>query len=273
MMNFGFSTYFFVRKKISDVIDDIVASGIRTIEVSFEIPHALDMDGNFLSKINPLKLAGIEFSMHAPFYEINLGSFFADHRHYAIKRLKSALDMACSIGCNPVVVHPGYTMLAGKARDIEDLTRANFIEDLREISGYARERGLKIALENVHVPFFFFYELNQFKKLHKSVPDIGITLDIGHAFIAKRTQGEKDPEGSIIQDIREVGIEHLFHVHLHNNRGVKDDHLFPEGHIDLKRILQALNEMGYNGKVIIESYEIEERGIDAVLQKLEEISP
>jgi hypothetical protein len=39
MLNFGFSTYFFVKKDIHCVIDDILSSGLRTIEVSSEIPH------------------------------------------------------------------------------------------------------------------------------------------------------------------------------------------------------------------------------------------
>ena len=275
MLNFGFSTFFFVNTHILDAVDDIVASGIRTIEVCCEMPHILDMDDDFISRMHSIRDTGIEFSFHAPFNEINLGSTFGYNRGYAVERMKSALHMAHRIGCDPFVVHPGHAMSTGKAKDkdIDNTTRENFLEDLREITGFAKERGIRVALENVYVPYYFFRELEEFKEIHKAVPDLGITLDIGHAYITKRSKGEKDPEGAIIREIKQAGIEQLYHVHLHNNRGVKDDHLFLEGDIDLKRILQGLDRLSYAGKVVVESYDMEKQGADIVLKKLKEISP
>ncbi|MCX5803515.1 MAG: hypothetical protein NTU69_08305 [Proteobacteria bacterium] len=49
-MNFGFSTFFFVKKNILEIIDDTVSSGIRVIELSYEIPHALNMGNAFLKR-------------------------------------------------------------------------------------------------------------------------------------------------------------------------------------------------------------------------------
>ena len=272
-MNFGFSTFFFVKKNILEIIDDIVSSGIRVIEVCYEIPHALNMDNVFLSKVHMLKEKGVELAMHAPFFEINLGSFFKDIREFSKERIRLSLDLAHRIGCDPVVVHPGFTFLMDKSKGIEDKTREAFIEDLKNLTIYAKERNLRIALENVHMPFFFFYELRDFKELYEIIPDIGITLDIGHAYITKCVKGEKDPEGAIIEDLKEIGMEHVFHVHLHNNMGKTDDHHILDGKIDVKRVLKFLNEEGYSGKVIIESYDMEEKGISAVLNKLKEISP
>jgi sugar phosphate isomerase/epimerase len=273
MLNFGFSTYFFVKKEIHRLIDDIVSSGLRTIEVSYEIPHVRNMDNTFKSRVNSLRTIGIEFSMHAPFLEINLGSFFQDNRARSMGKLKSALDMAHEIGCDPIVVHPGYTSLAGRIKGVEDVTRGYFIEDLAELSGYAKDRGLRIALENVHMPIFFFSELSEFQALHREIPTIGVTLDLGHAYITKRSNGEEDPEEAIIQDIERTGVENLFHVHAHNNWGARDDHLFLSGDMDLKRILRALDSLQYKGKVIIESYEAEGAGMPEVLAKLNEILP
>jgi sugar phosphate isomerase/epimerase len=273
MMNFGFSTLFFVKKHILDILDDIVSSGIRVIELSYEIPHALDMDNVFLSKVHMLKEKGVEFAMHAPFFEINLGSFFNDIREISREKIRLSLDLAHRIGCDPVVVHPGYTFLMDKLKGIEDKTREAFIEDLKNLAIYAKERNLRIALENVHMPFFFFYELRDFKELYEIIPDIGIALDIGHAYITKCSKGEKDPEGAIIEDLRVTGIENVFHVHIHNNTGKRDDHHFMNGNMDMKRILRSLKEAGYGGKVIIESSDMEEYGITPVLKKLKDITP
>lgn len=272
-MNFGFSTYFFTRKHISGVVDEIIASGLKTIEISHELPHAPNLDRDFRAKIVELAAEGFQFSMHAPFFELNLGSFIDEVRKVSLDRIKHAFDMARDLQCDPVVVHPGYNFLAGRVKGIEDRAKEHFVETLQELSQYARDRGLRIALENVFMPVFFFYELSGFKVLSNTMPDLGITLDIGHAYVTKCMKGVDDPEGAIVEDIQRVGIEHIFHVHLHNNMGKKDDHSFLEGRIDMKRILKALVAEGYSGKVIIESYDMEERGMDAVLSKLHEIAP
>ena len=273
MLKFGFSTYFFLKDDIHQVIDHIVSSGLKTMEVSCEIPHVRNMDDAFRLRMNALKSVGMRFSMHAPFLELNLGSFFQDNRIRTMIKLKSAIDMAHEIGCDPVVVHPGYAPLAGRLKDIEDRTRGYFTEDLAEIARYAKEKGLRIALENVYLPVFFFREMDEFNAIRQEVPDIGIALDLGHAYITKLSAGEIDPEGAIIRDIEALGVEHLFHVHVHNNWGTKDDHLFLDGAMDLKRVVHALDSIGYDGKAIIESYDAEEHGMSAVLERLKEISP
>jgi sugar phosphate isomerase/epimerase len=181
-MNFGFSTYFFTKKHISGVVDEIIASGVKTIEISHEIPHALNLNRDFCAKMVELRARGFQFSMHAPFFEINLGSFIDEVRRISVDRIKHSFDMAWELQCDPVVVHPGYNFLSGKVRDIEDRAREHFVEDLQELSRYARDRGLRIALENVFMPVFFFYELPGFKVLSDAIPDLGITLDIGHAY-------------------------------------------------------------------------------------------
>jgi sugar phosphate isomerase/epimerase len=96
-----------------------------------------------------------------------------------------------------------------------------------------------------------------------------MTLDIGHAYVAKRAKGVEDPEGAIIEDLEVLGGEQVTHVHLNNNKGKRDDHLITEGQIDLRRILSFLKEGGYSGKIIVESYEMEREGIPFVLEKLE----
>lgn len=272
-MKFGFSIFFFIKKHILEVIEDVVSHGVKNIELSYEIPHVLNMDDAFVAKMAALKRNGIDFSMHGPLFEVNLGSFWEEIRKLSMKRTKETIDMAYKIGCNPVVIHPGYTFWKDKIKDIADTTRGYFVEDLREVSIYAKERGISIALEHVPMHFFFFYDLQEFKELHSKMPDIGIVLDIGHAYMTKCVKGEKDPEGAIIEDLKEIGMEHVFHVHLHNNMGKTDDHHILDGKIDVKRVLKFLNEEGYSGKVIIESYDMEEKGISAVLNKLKEISP
>lgn len=271
-MQFGISTFFYTRKPVREVIREALSAGITAIELMYDLPQAGQMDSSFIDTMCAYKEQGVVFSMHAPFLEVNLGSFFEEIRDFSLKRIKKAIDVACRIGCDPIVLHPGYTFMY-KIEDIWLTTYDYFIEDLHEIVHYGTERDLRIGLENVYIPHFFFSSPTQFKQFHSLIPGVHCTLDIGHAFLTKRLKGEQDPEGAMLNDIDEIGIDNIIHVHIHNNNGLRDDHLFLTGQIDLRRILQGLSERGYNGKVIIESYDMEEHGIDRIIEKLKSIAP
>jgi sugar phosphate isomerase/epimerase len=271
-MNFGFSAFFYVKKSAMEAVHDILSAGIDTVEIGCEVPCMSTIDDAFVSQMAALRKQGTRFSLHAPFLEINLGSFIDEIREISKKKIKSAIDMAQRIGCNPVVVHPGYTFLAGRVRQWEEQARAAFIEDLQQLVQYAKARNISIALENIHIPFCFFYDLPQFPALHQAVPEIGMALDLGHAYVTKRAKGETDPEGAILRDIKEIGPKQITHVHLHNNGGTRDDHLFLHGSMDMGRVLDGLYSEGYGGKVIVESYDAEEYGMDAVLTKLKSLA-
>jgi sugar phosphate isomerase/epimerase len=272
-MKFGFSTFFFIQKPISEVIDEIIAHGVKTIELSLEIPHVQNMDDDFVKGMAALSNDGIDFSIHAPFFEMNLGSYQPEIRLFSRKRARAAIDIAHKIGANPVVMHPGYTFWMDKLKDVVEKSWEYFIEDMKGILSYAKKRNVTIALESIPMHFFFFYDLPEFKKLQEILPGLGMTLDLGHAYLVKVAKKVKDPEGSIIEDLMDLGMHNVTHVHLHNNKGKRDEHLVSEGIIDAKRLLAYLNDEGYKGKIIVESHEMEQNGIPAVLEKLRSLTP
>jgi sugar phosphate isomerase/epimerase len=261
-----------MHKPIGQIVKELVEEGVRTIELSYELPHILSMDEPFVAQACELTKNGVAFSMHGPFFEINLGSYIDEVRKVSKERNKNAVVMAAKIGCDPLVVHPGYSFMTKRVRELEERLRSAFIEDLREITAFAHQQGVRIALENVHMPYFFFCDLKEFSELQKLAPGIGMALDLGHAYLTKRANGSHDPEGEILTDVHATGIENIIHVHLHNNTGEKDEHLFLEGDIDMKRLIDGLKGLGYDGKVIVESFEIEERGIEPVLARLNAIA-
>ncbi|MCX7965683.1 MAG: sugar phosphate isomerase/epimerase [Syntrophorhabdaceae bacterium] len=271
VMKFGLSTYFLVKKHIKEIVKDILDHGFNTIEISYEIPHSLEMDRDFFKYLKGLKGDGVEFSMHAPFLEINFGSYFEDMRNFSKKRVMEALNFAEIAECSPFVIHPCYSFVRGKAEHIEKKTWENFIEDLKEIVNKGKEKGIEIGLENVQMPFFFFYNMEDFLFLQKEIPELTIALDLGHAYISKSSKGTSSPEESIIEDIKKVGLKNIAHIHLHNNSGKRDDHTIMEGSMDIKKILKFLFENGYDKKVIIESQDFEEYGMDMVMKKIKEL--
>jgi len=270
-MKFGFSTFFFLKKSPLQVIKEGMSVGVRVFEICMELPHVLSMNDEVVKEMESLAGDGLEFSMHAPFFEINLGSFFEDIRAMSKEKIMRALDVAGRIKASPVVIHPGYTFLARKAPAVEERTRANFLADLSELAVRARELGVEIALENVHMPYFLFHDLHEFTAIHEAVPDVGITLDVGHAFIAKSAKGVSDPEWAILSDLADVGVGNLRHVHLHGNTGTRDDHAILESGANLGRIVAGLKRLRYEGRVIVESYDMEKYGMARVVDKLKDM--
>ena len=271
-MHFGFSTYFLTNETLEGVIDYILAAGVRVVELSYEPPHLFSMDDRLIEKLRGLKGRGVSFSMHGPFLEINLGSYLDEIRQVSKERVLAALELSAKIGADPIVVHPGYSFFR-KLKGYDRELQARFLDDLKVIAEEARRLGVRVALENVFMSYFYFQELSEFGSISESIPGIGVTLDIGHAYISKHTAKHPNPEDAIIDDVRRMGMENLFHVHLHNNDGTRDDHGFVKGSIDMAKILRGLKDLGYEGKVIIETLDIERLGLAPVMDKLKQIVP
>ncbi|HID27733.1 MAG TPA: sugar phosphate isomerase/epimerase, partial [Methanosarcinales archaeon] len=109
-------------------------------------------------------------------------------------------------------------------------------KSLREISEIARKKNIKIALENARTNPYFLLELLEYL----GNPDnIGIAYDLGHANIQL---GNKE----VIPFI-ERAKEKIFHIHLHDNNGVYDEHKIPgQGIIDYPQVIEKLkNFKGY----------------------------
>ncbi len=271
-MQFGFSTYFLTNDTLDGVIEGILASGLRVVELSYEPPHLFSMDDRFVEKTRQLGREGVELSMHGPFLEINLGSYLDEIRCLSRQRVMDALRLAARLGADPIVVHPGYSFFH-KLPQLDKKLREQFIEDLGVIVEEAQKLGVKVALENVYMSYFYFKEMIEFGAISEAAPGVGVTLDVGHAYISKRMAKHPEPEEAIIDDVRRMGTEHLFHVHLHNNDGTRDDHDFIKGSIDMGKILRGLKDLGYEGKVIIETLDAERLGLGPVMDKLREIIP
>lgn len=271
-MNFGFSTYFLTRDRLGPTIDAIAASGFRSIELSYEPPHLFDYNEGLIEQIDMLRGRGVAFSMHGPFLETNLGSYLDEIRRLSRKRVGACLQLCSRIGADPIVIHPGYSFFR-KLKEFDAGLRSRFLDEVKGIVGDARDLGIRVALENVFMSYFYFQSLDDFNDIVKAAPGVGVTLDIGHAYISKCMAKEPDPEGSILDDVRRIDMKHLFHVHLHNNDGSRDDHEFMEGSIDMARILRGLKDLGYTDKVVIETLDAERMGFEPVIRKLEEIKP
>ena len=136
-----------------------------------------------------------------------------------------------------VSVCPGHTLYG---QSIEDgLDRLS--DSLSKIAEYASAYNIKIAIEPADK-----YETNLLSTCldglllaqNLGYSNLGVLLDSGHAQIV----GEDVPQ--TIADCN----QRLFHVHIDDNHGQRDQHLVPgEGVFDFIGMLKALAQINYSG--------------------------
>ena len=117
------------------------------------------------------------------------------------------------------------------------------IELLEQIIDKARKSSITICIENLSE------NCNDLDAVFKALPQIYLTLDIGHAQLLR-------PKTTAFDLI--VAYPHrIKHLHLHDNMGgntVNDDLHLPvgDGNVDFYGILGALREAGYTGTATLE---------------------
>ncbi len=114
---------------------------------------------------------------------------------------------------------------------------------LSELVADATEKGITLCIENLTEQY------ESFAAAFDSIPDLRMTLDIGHGELLSR-------ENTSFNFIRYL-FDRIEHVHVHDNHGgktVKDDLHLPlgEGKVDYPRIFSMLSEKGYRNTVTME---------------------
>jgi sugar phosphate isomerase/epimerase len=189
------------------------------------------------------KSYGLEYSLHAPFADINIASPSKEMLNAAIKRLKQSMAWANELDAKVWVFHPGA--LTGISQFYPGAEWKQNSESIQELYRAAEEYGLNIALENLPGKYWFLmHEPEEFMRFYRetSLP-IGIALDLGHA----QLEAQIEPFFKLLAD-------KIVHIHASDNDGSDDQHLgIGKGKIDYDWFKQALNKMGYDKAVVIES--------------------
>jgi sugar phosphate isomerase/epimerase len=129
------------------------------------------------------------------------------------------------------------------SRFVSSIVLAEKRRALSELVNYAGKNSVSINLENLSET------AEDIEPVWNEVPNLGITLDVGHANLYSA-------ENKSISIIRKLGRS-ISHVHLHDNLGgdsPKDDLHLPigEGNVDFGSILEALLETGYDRTITLE---------------------
>lgn len=174
-----------------------------------------------------LQAAGLSsLTFHAPFEDLCAGARDEEVRRLTVRRLKQAIALAPLFRPAGIVMHGGYSEWMFDFQPDRWLAQAK--KTYSEVADAAEAVGVSIFLENV------FDEIpDHLLRLREAVGSkrIGFCCDPGHATLFSRLP---------IQKWVEALAPALGEMHLHDNRGLRDDHLpIGEGSINFRGVILA----------------------------------
>lgn len=200
--------------------------------------------------------AGIRRTIHAPFMDLNPGSYEPLLREITRRRFHQVMDVAALLHPRVVVFHPGYDKW--RYGETRDRWLAESVPLWREMVARGEECNCIIALENI-----FEEEPSTLIELINGVgsPRLRHCFDMGHWNLFKK-----------------VGMEEWFSVlgpfiaetHIHDNHGERDDHApIGEGNIDTRLFFSLLKQYAPDALLTIEAHTREK--LERALTNLENI--
>ena len=192
--------------------------------------------------------AGILLGIHAP-YTLNPVERLPRMREANMDYFIKVLEFSEALGASWVNIHLGYCMGIPDNESIYHyLDEAS--EIIKVLLEKAEDLGVDLSIENTPYtpPSCYFYQfgstLEEIQYLLEKVDSeaLKFCLDIGHA-------NTSDGPLNYIHTLS----DRLINVHLHDNNGVKDDHLpLGGGNIRWKELMELLEEKGYDGFFTLE---------------------
>jgi len=173
-------------------------------------------------------------SMHAPMFAgslreqdsppLNVAGRERKERIAAMDEIKRAIAVAESVPFRYLVLHLG---VSGDTFDEHKFEGA--LTSIEHLRAFAAPLGVRLLLENIPNELTTPERLVEIiRTLHYD--DVGVCLDTGHAHMAPGVERAMEPL-----------LPYIRSVHVHDNNGDSDEHLWPgQGSIDWKRTMELL---------------------------------
>lgn len=195
-------------------------------------------------------------SIHAPFMDLSPGAVDSKVRDITIERFKHIFDIAKIFKPNIIVFHSGYEKW--KYSHKIDVWLEESLKTWSVLLPYAREIGVKIAIENV-----FEDNPENLKRLFESIDDefFGYCFDSGHFNLFSKVS---------IDDWLKPLLNYLFELHLHDNDKTFDSHLaIGEGDFDFEKLFRIIKNKN-DVLITIEAHSPE--GVIKSLKRIESLA-
>jgi sugar phosphate isomerase/epimerase len=223
-MNLAVSTHFFINHRLTTAaLDKLCDTGISAVELFCARQH-LDYHNRAQTdelahwfRDSELKL----HSLHSPMYNddangrsgpqaiVNIADLAKPKRIAACDEIKRALEIAESVPFRYLIQH-----LGAPKDEYDDAKLDAAFSSLDELRLFAKHRGVEILLENIPNGLSSAEKLMMFQR--QTHLDLGFCFDTGHANIM----------GGVAKEF-EIMQSRVKSLHVHDNNGVLDSHLFP----------------------------------------------
>jgi sugar phosphate isomerase/epimerase len=244
------STHLFVNQRLTAAgLERVRAAGFSGVEIFCARQH---LDYYDKAQINELghwfrdaELA--MHSLHAPIYSddvwgrsgpnavIDITEVGKGRRIAVVDEIKRALEIAEVVPFRYLVQHIG---VSGQERDERKMEAA--FSSLDEIRVFAAQRGVEVLLENIPNALSSATALNEF--LAQTHLKLNYCFDVGHAHM-----------GSGIVKEFDLMKDRIRSLHLHDNDGEADLHLFPgRGTIDWRSTMGVLHSRADQYPLLLE---------------------
>ena len=192
-------------RSLESEITFILQLGFDEMELTIEPPEAYldDIEKN----ISTLKR---HCSIGHTRIDLEFANPDAALRQDAIAKYEASLDAFAEIGIHLVNFHPHK----GDDKQSIDEVRILNIESLQQVCRLGNERGISIMIENQQP----FPTADLYDNIFTQVPDARLLFDVAHAYYL----GGHNNVMSFIANY----ANKIAHIHLCDNRGAQDDHLY-----------------------------------------------
>jgi sugar phosphate isomerase/epimerase len=259
------STHVFLQQRLHPgLLDAIHNAGAQTIEI-FAARHHLDYTDRAAVRdiATWFRNTGVAATLHQPLYisdradaqwsrhvapNLNLIDPEKSHRITAMDEVKRALESAEQIPISACVLHLGYKDDPWNTRALE-----NSLTAIEHLKAFAHPLGVRILIENLQNDITSPEHILEILRVGH-FDRVGVCLDIGHAHLAR-------PENNIgIDEAFELLKPRIAELHLHDNHGQKDDHLWPgTGAIDWQNVAKHIATLPATTPGILEiAHDLEE---------------
>lgn len=245
------------------VLERAAALDFAFVEIMMDGENARgNVDDAFVDR---LAAAPVDVLVHLPFGGFDVASPHEHVRAGAIREYEAYLDLIERFDAEKAVLHASSG--AWRAAWPDEVARERLFASIRHLDGYAADRAVELAVENVPGGAC---STNEFDEL-LAATEANVTLDTGHARIDDR---DSDGIVAFVEDHR----DRITHVHCNDVRRGSDEHLpFGAGFLDFEAILGALAGRDPAPTLSLEVYtldwgyvETSKRRLDAVLEAIDD---
>src|SRR5271168_3817415 len=228
----GLSTHVFLPQRLHPgLLDALHRSGAQVIEL-FAARHHFDYTDRAAVRdiATWFNSTGVGATLHQPLYlsdradaqwsrhvapKLKLIDPEKSRRISAMDEVKRALESAEQIPISACTLHLGYKDDAWNLRALE-----NSLTAIEHLKAFAHPLGVRILLENLQNEITTPEHLLEIIRVGH-FDRVGVCLDIGHAHLAAPENNKS------VDEAFEILKPRIAQLHLHDNHGTKDDHLWP----------------------------------------------